>query len=343
MYKESFRLLILDILDHSLQETNSLRQSLDFIHENYHISHRTILRWLDAYTKTGNVKIAQRPSRDPPVLLEHIHFAEDLLAINSTLTDEELCLEIFDTFDVAYTNRQLGRAIRNDDYTRKVCERISKNRNEELRRLFKTNLRESLDEIPARCYAVIDESHLNAKETLRRYGRSPKGYPAFVTGDVIAPTGHVLVGAAAIAAMSIDGIFAVSVHEEIIDHAIFLHAFEYKILPHLNAFPGDRSVLLLDNASPHMKLDIYNMCEANGVLVVFLPPYSYDFSPIEPIFHLAKDYIRRTYGIMHAYKPLAAQLQEALWSCCSAETACNEFDRVDILVTAEEFAHATSH
>lgn len=135
----------------------------------------------------------------------------------------------------------------------------------------------------------------------------------------------------------------VSVHEEIIDHAVFLRAFEQDILPHLNAFPGDKSVLLLDNASPHLKLDIYNMCDARNVLVLFLPPYSYDFSPIEPIFHLAKGYIRQRWGIMHAYKPLAEQLKEALWSCCSAETACNEFDRVDIRVTAEEFDYVTNN
>ncbi len=47
-----------------------------------------------------------------------------------------------------------------------------------------------------------------------------RGYPAFV---IIAPNGQVAAGAAAIAAMSIDGIFAVSVHEEIIDHAVFSH------------------------------------------------------------------------------------------------------------------------
>jgi transposase len=341
MYKESARLLILDILDNSLQETKSLRKSLDFVHLNYKVSQRTILRWLDHYFKAGNVKPAEWPAKDPVVLLEHLHFAENLLTVNSTLTDEELCLEILDMFDVAYTNGQINRAIRSSDYTTKVVESISKNRNEDLRRLYKANLRESLDEIPARCYAVIDESHLNAKELQRRYGRSRVGYPAFVTGDIIAPTGQVLVGASAIAAMSIEGIFAVSVHEEIIDHAVFIHSFEHKILPHLNAFPGDRSVLLLDNASPHLKMDIYNMCDKKGVLVIFLPPYSYDFSPIEPIFHLAKEYIRRKYGIMHAYMPLASQLKEALWCCCSVVTACHEFDSVDIIVTEEEFIKVT--
>lgn len=104
----------------------------------------------------------------------------------------------------------MGRVIRNIGYTTKVVESISKNRNEELRRLFKANLKSSLDEIPARCYAVIDESHLNAKELERRYGRSMRGYPAFVTGDIISPKGQVSAGAAAIAAMSIEGIFAVS-------------------------------------------------------------------------------------------------------------------------------------
>ena len=58
--------------------------------------------WIGKYITAGNVKPAEWPRREPLVLLEHLHFAHDLLALNSTLTDDDLCLEILDMFNVAY-------------------------------------------------------------------------------------------------------------------------------------------------------------------------------------------------------------------------------------------------
>ena len=343
MYSEAFRLLILDVFDHSLEITNSVAASLDHIYEKYDVSQSTVRRWLDKYLDTGSVKPeSSHHSHHTVISLEHINFVKELLAENSTYSNEELCEKVFNVYGVAYLEHQMKHAMNTEGYTVKVCQRISHNRNEGLRRYYKNNLARSLDEIPARCYAVVDESHLQPAEVLRRYGRSPHGYPAFVSGDVI---GHFnpQVSCCAIAAMSIEGVFAVTVHEENVDHNTFLDALEHDIFPHMNPFPGDRSVLLMDNASTHVKIDIYNMCAEFGVMVVFLPPYSYDFSPIEPVFHLAKAHIRKKWGIMYAYKPLAAQLHEALWSCCTAETACNLFNRVDITVTWKEQCEACNY
>ncbi len=74
------------------------------MHIAYHVSNRSLLQWLDRYITTGNVKPADGHTENHLVLLEHHRFA-----LNSTFTDDELCLEISDMFDVAYTKAQMGR------------------------------------------------------------------------------------------------------------------------------------------------------------------------------------------------------------------------------------------
>ncbi len=62
-----------------------------------------------------------------------------------------------------------------------------------------------------------------------------------------------------------------------------------KLLPKLQR--GD--VLLLDNLSAHHDERVVTLCAARGVRVIYLPPYSHDFNPIEPGWGLQKQQVRR--------------------------------------------------
>ena len=57
---------------------------------------------------------------------------------------------------------------------------------------------------------------------------------------------------------------------------------------HLNPFPGDRSVVVLDNASVHWDDRVRRLIEREGAILLYLPAYSYDFNPIEMAFNEAK-------------------------------------------------------
>lgn len=69
------------------------------------------------------------------------------------------------------------------------------------------------------------------------------------------------------------------------------------MLPQCQAFPAPRSVLVMDNASIHTSHmnTLQIACEARGVKILFLPPYSPDFNPIEGSFGDLKSHIRRWY------------------------------------------------
>ena len=68
------------------------------------------------------------------------------------------------------------------------------------------------------------------------------------------------------------------------------------LLPKMNPYPGPNSVLVMDNASWHLGQQLEAACEAAGVRLIYLPPYSPDFNPIETYFGDLKTYMRRVFN-----------------------------------------------
>ena len=64
---------------------------------------------------------------------------------------------------------------------------------------------------------------------------------------------------------------------------------EQVLLPTLRA--GD--VVIMDNLSSHKRASVREMIEANGARLIFLPPYSPDFNPIEMAFSKLKALLRK--------------------------------------------------
>jgi transposase len=61
----------------------------------------------------------------------------------------------------------------------------------------------------------------------------------------------------------------------------------------MNPYPNRNSVLVLDNARVHHWGRIQEICEANQILLIYLPPYSPDFNPIEKVFSVLKSRLKR--------------------------------------------------
>lgn len=58
-------------------------------------------------------------------------------------------------------------------------------------------------------------------------------------------------------------------------------------------FPQKNSVLVMDNARIHQNENLISIIEEFGGKVLFLPPYSPDFNPIELAFSTIKNWLRR--------------------------------------------------
>jgi len=84
------------------------------------------------------------------------------------------------------------------------------------------------------------------------------------------------------------------VYEGSTDTEIFENFIE-ELLPYCGRWPAPKSVLIMDNASFHRSDKIQQMCDDAGVLLLYLPPYSPDFNPIEETFGKLKTYIREVW------------------------------------------------
>ncbi len=56
----------------------------------------------------------------------------------------------------------------------------------------------------------------------------------------------------------------------------------------MNSFSGPYSILVLDNAFIHKGQYLLDICNAKGVRVEYLPPYSPDLNPVCSIYYKFK-------------------------------------------------------
>ena len=84
-----------------------------------------------------------------------------------------------------------------------------------------------------------------------------------------------------------------------LDTRSFLVFLEWSLLPTLT--PG--TVVVLDNLSPHRSPRVKEFIEGVGCTVLYLPPYSPDYNPIEMLWSKLKHFLRsleaRTTELLH--------------------------------------------
>jgi transposase len=73
------------------------------------------------------------------------------------------------------------------------------------------------------------------------------------------------------------------------DSDVFLAFVNHQLVPNLR--PGD--VVVMDNLSAHKRPDIVAAIRAAGAAVLFLPPYSPEYNPIEKAWAKLKEILRR--------------------------------------------------
>jgi transposase len=129
---------------------------------------------------------------------------------------------------------------------------------------------------------VIDESYATTKFTRLR-GRAPRGERVV---DYV-PHGHWKT-LTMIAAMTLGGVQAAMTVDAATDGDVF-EAFVRRVLvPTLR--PGQ--VVVMDNLASHKLARVIEPIREARCRVEFLPPYSPDFSPIEPMWSKVKQHLR---------------------------------------------------
>jgi len=95
-------------------------------------------------------------------------------------------------------------------------------------------------------------------------------------------------------AITLDGIIGYDIVEGPVDSQRFLKILKEHVMPFTNPYPGPRSVIIMDNCRIHHSEEVRALVEDMHLCkLVFLPPYSPDFNPIEQAFSAIKTHFRR--------------------------------------------------
>jgi hypothetical protein len=120
---------------------------------------------------------------------------------------------------------------------------------------------------------VLDESYATTKFTRLR-GRSPRGQRLLAR----VPHGHWKL-LTILAAMSVVGVVAAATIDAATDTDVFVGFITVALCPALR----HGQVVVMDNLPAHHAAEVRHLIEAAGCRLIYLPPYSPDLSPIEPM------------------------------------------------------------
>ena len=309
------------------------------------ISTKTGSRWLEQYHATGSIlPVRHRDSIAGQMPYEDQEALFTLIANNRTAHIDELSQLLLEDTGHFHTERLVRQIMFRQRYTYKLANHMAPlERDPELRRYWIEEVLGGEANLTSDMFLFVDESSKKLKDCRRPRVHSVRG------DRVQIPVVHTRSGNAAsiIASLSIEGIQSVTtvdVNEEgNIDGERFLQAFIEDILPMCEAFPGKRSVIVMDNAQVHLKLLIDAECLQRDILILYLPPYSFDYNPIELCFNAAKMKLQRDYGLgfLPHHVRIGDVFRQCLLTCMTPDIACNMFVKCHVNVSDAERAWAT--
>jgi transposase len=160
--------------------------------------------------------------------------------------------------------------------------------------------------LDARQLVFVDECGTHTSMT-RRYARAPKGERAY--GSVPRNRGKNTTLLAS--SIGLEGMWPCLVVEGATTKAIFEAYVERVLAPAL--LPGQ--VVVMDNLTAHKGSRVRELVEGRGCELLYLPPYSPDFSPIEEAFSKVKGMLKK------ACARTRGALVEAIAAALSAVTS----------------------
>jgi len=164
------------------------------------------------------------------------------------------------------------------------------------RRLFQ----KEVAEMDVERFKFLDESSVNLSLT-RWYGRAAPNQR--VVDSTPQPSGP---QTTTLAVIGWTGITAPLVLSGAVNGSVFYGYIQQCVLPTLQ--PGD--ILFMDNLSAHKVAGLEGLIRSCGACLIYLPPYSADFNPIELAWSKVKTILRRLKA--RTFPDLIAALQQAL-------------------------------
>lgn len=251
------------------------------------ISRASVYRVLQRFDATGDVRTPRggERRREGRLTREDWALLSDALDADPALYLDEMQALLKLTYDRHYPISTLCQALQRKGYSRVVLNRMNVRRIKAEEDLF----RMCYEGFPGSFFVFVDESACEPAKEVRRRGRgfrgsNPTDLDKWSRGKRLCATCF----------MNIEGMldFAIS-HSSGVDSDEFVEVISTYLLPHLEAFPGPNSIVVLDNAEQHWDPRVRMLIEGVGARLVFLPAYAPVLNPIEEAFAQVKNWLRR--------------------------------------------------
>ena len=242
-------------------------------------AHRIWKRFVDL----GDVSSLKRPLRPQTRRLDNMHelLIIALLHENPTLYLHEICSKIAEVTNVTVSAPTVCRILHKNGLTRKKLRQVAKQRSASYRGDFMAQILH----YPRNFFVWTDETGTDRRDQLRKFGYALRGEPA-VCHRILTRGKRVSI----MTAMTADGVLEYEVTTGTVNAEKFIDFIRGRLIPNMQPFPASHSILILDNCAVHHAHEVQALLSSFGILVIFLPPYSPDYNPIEELFSYIKYY-----------------------------------------------------
>ena len=263
------------------------------IAERLHISVGTAHRIYARFVYTGDVAPCDRAKRPESRKLDEYHelFIIALICNNPTLYLQELCHAILEITNVTVSASTVCRVLRRNGLSRKKIQQTAKQRSIAYRGDFMAYALQ----YPYNFFVWTDEMGTDRRDQMRNFGYALRGERA-ICHRILTRGTRVSV----MAAMTAGGVLAYECTTGSVNAEKFFDFLRGCVIPNMQPFPAQNSTLVLDNCSIHHAHSIENLLNSLSIPVLFLPPYSPDYNPIEELFSYVKSYLKRHDDIIEA-------------------------------------------
>lgn len=246
--------------------------------ERFKLSMASVNSWIQLKRETGSVE---------PRPVSGGNFSEisredlmELLAQQNDLSYEEMAIKLQEK-EIACSRSSVHRAMVRFGITRKKksCRDPEQSKHEAERQAFK----EKVAHTKRSLFVVLDEAGIWSHMS-RTHGYAPKGQRV----ESIEPFRHEK-KQTILAGVSSRGILAPLILDGAMNGAIFVSWLKQELLPAMKR----REILVLDNLAVHRVQGVAECVKKAGMVLLYLPPYSPDLSPIEPMWSKIKAFLRK--------------------------------------------------
>jgi transposase len=284
------------------------------IARQFRVAQSVVTRLLSQYRRTKKLEPKPRPGR-PKIMSEgHLQILSDMVKEKPDITLGELCRAMDEKEKVKVSASTMSRMMEHLKLTRKKKSLHPTEKGSERVQGLRCEYWDLIKNVKASDLIFIDESGVNlglirlfawALQGKRAYGEQPR------RGKNVS----------IVAGLSLNGVVASAVIMGAFDKLTFEAFISTRLVPKL--WPG--ACVVIDNCSIHREDEIRPMIEAAQAKLVYLPPYSPDFSPIENFWSKVKSILKtlgaRTYPallefIEKAFKE-ASETDIRNWFCHS--------------------------